>query len=255
MQRPILLLVFNVLCFFLVDTGLAHEGEALKALLQEMESLKAQNREMQQEWQAMKALLKPSREMGLESPPELHLGIQGKVVLGDSQAKLTIIEFTDYECPFCRKHVIQTMPSLEKEYIQTGKVQYIIRDFPLEAIHKTAFHRAVVANCAGEQNRYWEMHDRLFVEPVVVLDSWEQHATALGLDLPAFQECVRSERQAEKVRKDIQEGREAGVKGTPTFFLGFQGPDQHLKVMKVLRGAQSYTRFKNVIDQLLADGS
>ncbi|MDR4494161.1 MAG: DsbA family protein [Nitrospirales bacterium] len=87
------------------------------------------------------------------------------------------------------------------------------------------------------------------------MDNCEQHATALELNLPEFQECVSSERQAEKVQKDIQEGKKAGVKGTPTFFLGFEDHDHQLQVTKALRGAQSYTRFKNVIDRLLSDES
>jgi protein-disulfide isomerase len=83
-------------------------------------------------------------------------------VKGNPNAKLTLIEFSDYQCPFCRRHAENTLPSLDKEYIATGKVRYVFHDFPLEAIHPQAFKAAEAAHCAGEQQKYWEMHGRLF---------------------------------------------------------------------------------------------
>lgn len=145
------------------------------------------------------------------------------------------------------------MPKLERDYISTGKVKYVLRDFPIAGLHPQAFKAHEAARCAGDQGRYWEMHARIFADQRAVAPAnLEAHAQALGLDLAKFRECLGSETHAAAVRQDLEEGRNAGVSGTPTFFLGITDPgESKFKASRVLTGAQPYERFKEAIEALL----
>ncbi|MDA2916915.1 DsbA family protein [Nitrospinae bacterium AH_259_B05_G02_I21] len=146
------------------------------------------------------------------------------------------------------------MPQIERDYIETGKVKYVARDFPIERIHKDAFKAAEAANCAGEQGKYWEMHSRLFANrTALALKDLSGYAKALGLDMARFQQCLDSGKQAKEIRKDIADARKAGVRGTPTFFLGLTEPGKPtVKSLRVIRGARPYSSFKEAIDSLLS---
>ena len=125
-------------------------------------------------------------------------------------------------------------------------------DFPLESIHKFAFKAAEAARCAGEQGKFWEMHDRLFANQKE-LEPAKPHAEAIGLDVPKFEGCLSSGKYAEAIRKDAAEGAKAGVTGTPQFFLAYTDPtSSKVKTVVRLSGAQAFAAFKTQIDQLLA---
>jgi len=124
---------------------------------------------------------------------------------------------------------------------------------PLESIHKLAFKAAEAGNCAGEQGKYWEMHDRLF-EKQKELEPWTAHAEAIGLDTAKFDECLSSGKFAAEIRRDMEEARKAGVTGTPGFFLGLTDPaSSKIKTLAVLKGAKAFADFKTEIDKLLAE--
>jgi protein-disulfide isomerase len=123
----------------------------------------------------------------------------------------------------------------------------------LESIHKNALKAAEASRCAGDQGKYWEMHDQLFTN-FTSLETTDlvRHATMLNLDLLKFQECMDSGRYANEIRKDILDGQKAGVRGTPTFFIGIsEGEETRIKVLKVIRGAKPYTEFKEAFESLL----
>jgi protein-disulfide isomerase len=146
------------------------------------------------------------------------------------------------------------LPQIEKEYIETGKLKYVYADFPLESIHPKALKAHEAANCAGDQGKYWDMHGLIFenrsaMEP----DDFRKHAGSLGLDMTKFNTCLDSGMYTDEVRKDMAEGRKAGVRGTPTFFLGLTGDDENkVKVTKIIRGARSFPAFKEAIEGLLS---
>jgi protein-disulfide isomerase len=146
------------------------------------------------------------------------------------------------------------LPQIDSEYIRTGKLKYVVRDFPLESIHKDAFKAAEAAHCAGDQGHYWEMHARLFAnQRALGTKDLPQHAQALGLNVATFQQCVESGKHAARIRKDLEDGRRAGVTGTPGFFLGVTEPnDPKVKVLRVIKGAQPYASFKDAIESLLS---
>ncbi len=144
--------------------------------------------------------------------------------MGDPNAPVTIIEYTDYQCPFCQRHAQQTVPQLITEMIETGRVYYIMKDFPLDNLHPNARAAAAAARCAGEQALYWEMHDVIFDnqanwaenDPALVLADL---AAELGLDINSFNECVDSHKYDDVVQANLEEGMQLGVTGTPAFFI------------------------------------
>jgi protein-disulfide isomerase len=160
---------------------------------------------------------------------------------GNSNSPVTIIEFSDYECPFCQRFYQQTLPQIEQNYIKTGKVKLVYRDFPL-SIHPQAQKAAEAAECAGEQNKYWEMHNLLFEKGVSGgVTSFKQYAKDLGLNSAKFDDCLDSSKMASEVQKDMQDGQSYGVRGTPAFFVNGQ----------LISGAQPYTNFQQAIEAAL----
>ncbi len=146
------------------------------------------------------------------------------------------------------------MPQLDQEYIKTGKLKYVVRDLPLESIHKFAFKAAEATHCAGEQGKYWEAHDRFFAnQGTLSRKDLSGHAEALSLNVAAFDECVDNGKYAARIRKDLADTQKFNITGTPTFFLGLTDPNgKEIKTVRRVKGAQSYESFKDVIDSLLA---
>lgn len=171
-------------------------------------------------------------------------------VKGDPDAPVTIVEFSDYQCPFCRKFHNEVLPRIEEEYISAGKVRYIFRDFPLR-FHEKAIPAAVAANCAGEQGKYWVMNDFLFNNPSRLdKDSTLASTRELGIDEDKFRECINNEEQVEEVKSDLEMGRKYGVRGTPSFFIGPTGDGKEMEAV-YLRGLRSFETLKPVIEKQL----
>ena len=162
-------------------------------------------------------------------------------VLGPDEAAITIIEFSDYECPYCRKWHVEGFPSLQAEY--GDQIRLVYRDFPLTSIHNNATPAAAAANCAREQDMYWEYNEKLFEMKLNLGKStYQSYAEELGLDMDAFNECLDSGRYVEEVEADYQYAVNLGIRSTPTFFVN------GIPVV----GAQPFEVFKSIIDQELA---
>ncbi len=230
----------------------AQSSDEIKALRKEIEDLKAGQKAMQRELEAIKTLL--LARQASQPPQQGVLSVEGAPFLGEKNAKLTLVEFFDYQCPYCARHFHQTFPQLVAEYVKTGKVKYVVRDFPLESIHPMAFKAAEAAHCAAEQGKFWEMHQRLMAnQGALDLKNLSLHAQAVGLDVAAFAQCLNSGKHAAQIRQELDDGEKAGVEGTPAFFLGVTDPnDGRFKVMRKLGGALPYGHFKQAIDNLLA---
>ena len=171
--------------------------------------------------------------------------------LGSQQAKVAIVEFTDYQCPYCAQYHSETFETLKKEYINTGKVQYVLRDFPLD-FHAYAKGAAIAANCAGEQDAYWQMNHQLFSNQSELGDGlYQKLARSLGLNMDQFESCVTSPEQAQKVDADVVYGQEIGVNGTPTFFIG-RVENGHLTDAQEVSGTNPLSAFSRIIEPLLA---
>ncbi|MEM3087183.1 MAG: thioredoxin domain-containing protein [Halobacteria archaeon] len=188
---------------------------------------------------------------------QLSNGLGDAYTEGNTNAKVQLIEFSDYQCPFCRRHYTQTAPTLLADYVRSGKVLYAYRDFPLDNIHPGATPWAIAARCAGEQGKYKALHDKIFDEQskqgqgtisyedyAAVAKQWAQE---LGLDAGAFNACLDSRKYARQVQRDLQDGFAAGVSGTPSFFVG--NPQ---KGYVRIEGARELALFKQTLDQELA---
>ena len=172
------------------------------------------------------------------TPSNVEVSIDDDAVKGDKDAPVTIIEFSDYECPFCARFYTQTYGQIQKEYIDTGKVKFVYRDFPL-GFHQNAQKAAEAAECAGEQDKYFDMHDKLFENGVAGgVASFKQFAGQIGLNQGDFDNCLDSGEMADEVKKDMADGQSYGVQGTPAFFVNG----------KLISGAQPFSAFQQAID-------
>jgi len=184
-----------------------------------------------------------------EAPARLKLDAR-ELALGRSDAPLTLVEFTDYQCPFCRRFQAETFPLIKKNYIDTGKVRFIVRDLPLE-FHSSARPAAEAAHCAAEQGKFWEMHAALLggADPLAN-GGIDQRAKAVGLDLGRLHECMRGARYEAAIAANAAAADALGINGTPAFVLG--RVHDGLLIGELGSGAQPYVAFDAAIKELLA---
>ena len=172
-------------------------------------------------------------------------------ILGRPDAPVTLVEFSDFQCPFCGRFFATTLPALKKDYIDTGKLRYVFRDFPLDQLHPNARKAAEAAHCAGEQGKYWEMHDALFQnQQALAPPQLAEQARAVGVDGARFDQCVSAGRYAAQIERGLADGAGAGVQGTPGFVIGRTQPGDVVEGTPI-RGAQSLETFRRIIDQWL----
>lgn len=185
---------------------------------------------------------------------EALVSIDGAPFYGKADAKVTIVEFSDYQCPFCARYSHDTFPQIERDYIQTGRVKYVFQDYPIEAAHPQAFKAHEAVHCAAEHGKRREMHDKVFSnQRALSISDLSAHAQAIGVDKGWFDKCLASASHSARVRGAINAGHAVGVRGTPTFFVGLTEPNSaKLKAMRRIVGAQPYNAFKAAIDELLS---
>lgn len=182
------------------------------------------------------------------------VSVDNDPVLGNANAKVTLIEFSDYECPFCKRYFDQTYELIKKAYVDTGKVKIVFRDLPLN-FHANAPKEAQAAECAREQggdSAYFTYHDEIFKRTTsngtgLALDQLSIIANELGLNGTALQSCLDLEKYKTEVDKDIKDAGTVGATGTPTFFVGKSSSTGTILGTKLV-GAQPFSEFKRVID-------
>jgi protein-disulfide isomerase len=159
------------------------------------------------------------------APTRAKLSLQGFEMLGDKNAPLTVVEFTDYQCPFCQRFHLTAYPDLKKNYIDTGKVRFYSRDLPLD-FHANAMRAAQAARCANEQGQYWKLREIMSSNPDKLdMASLVNFATDLKMDPGKFRTCVESEKYKNAVQTDSLEAMKIGASGTPTFVVGKSTPE------------------------------
>lgn len=151
--------------------------------------------------------------------------------------QIAIVEFSDFQCPFCSKHARETFPILMREFIESGMVRYVALHYPLQAVHPLALQASEAAECAARQGRFWDMHQRLFADSRLSDADLLHHAEALGLDRTRFVQCLEREESLENVLVDQAEGERLGVKGTPAFFVGRVRNDGGIDLLIRIAGA------------------
>lgn len=223
----------------------------VEQLRKEVEALKARQQVLEKQLAQLIAALTQGRN---QLPPDATISLKNAPSLGKPDAKVTIVEFSDFQCPYCGRHFAQTMPQIQKDYIDTGKVRYVFRDFPIEQLHPQSPKAHEAANCARDQGKYWEMWRQLFShQRQLAHDDLVGDAAALGLDKAKFTQCLDSGKYAGEVQTSVNEAMRLGASGTPTIFFGLtdRGSDT-LKPVAVIEGAHPFERFKETIDSLLA---
>lgn len=181
-------------------------------------------------------------------PTQAKLKLDGVEMLGSKEAPLTIVEFTDYQCPFCERFHMTTFPELKKQYIDTGKVRFYSRDMPLD-FHANAMRAAQAARCAADQHQFWTIRNVMGSHPDKLdMASLVGYATDLKMDVPAFRTCVESEKYKNAVQSDVMEAMKIGASGTPSFVVGKstpEGVDGELMI-----GAMPYNMFDDKLKAL-----
>ena len=173
---------------------------------------------------------------------------------GSSDAVVALIEFSDYECPFCIRHSRETMPLIEKNYISTGKVLYGFRDFPIDQLHPQAIRAHEAAQCAGDQQKYWEMHARMFGQPSQhTPELLERTGTEVGLDLGAFRACMATGTHTAAIRQTVAQAESFGANGTPAFFIGIIDKTTNtVRITRAMSGALPFAQFAQALEGALA---
>ena len=211
--------------------------------------------EFQQAISRLESKIESNQPTPQQAPQPVIISLDDDPIRGDPDAPITIVEFSDFQCPFCARFHVQTLPLIIEEYIAEGKVNLVYRDFPIQSIHPNALPAAVAAECADEQGKYWEYHDTLFekqnswnrLDSNSAITTFSQYATDIGLEQEQFDSCLQTGKYLEEVQGDLRDGRDYDITGTPGFFIG----NEDIGFVKV-NGAQPFESFKRIIDAQLA---
>ena len=188
------------------------------------------------------------------TPPADPVALTGSAVRGSQNAKAVLIVYSDFQCPYCGRFARDVFPEIQRRYVDTGRVSIAFRHLPLP-IHPQAVRAAVTAECAGQQNRFWEMHDLLFAQKELNENTITALADSLDLDKKRFEECVADASVTERVTNSVKAANAFGINGTPAFFVGTREDDGRVRVSRTLSGALPFIEFERAVDAVLSGKS
>lgn len=244
-----ILLVVSMMGLFAVTPILAGNQsdninkEEASAILQELKQIRTVLERIEKKTGNTQIAAAPAQ------PKTTQISTINRPTLGDKNAPVTIVEVSDYQCPFCKRFVDMNMPAIKKELIDTGKIRFVFKDLPLP-FHDKAKIAAQAAHCAGDQGKYWPMHDKLFANVKQYnKTTFMKHAKILHLDEKVFKTCINSKQHIKAIEKDIADANKAGLNGTPSFVIGKTTRD----IIKgdILVGAQPLSSLKQYIKKYL----
>jgi protein-disulfide isomerase len=252
MKNTSKILIIAVLLLYSLSVWSASTKEEIQQLSEQMTA-------MQKELAEIKTLIKgiksaPAGKGAAKGFKEQVISIGSSPYKGKANATVTLVEFSDYQCPFCARNYRDVMPTLVKEYVDTGKLKFVMRENPIPSLHRNATNASMAALCAGDQDKYWEMHNMLFDNyKKLGIDNLKAFAGTLGLDTTTFNECLDSKKYKKQISDDTRSGSKLGVSGTPAFVLGLTDPNDpnKAKMTVFLKGAKSLDSFRGAIDGLL----
>ncbi len=180
------------------------------------------------------------------------LPYDGSEALGEKDATVVLYEFSDYECPFCRRFAQETFSRIEKEYVRIGRVAVVYRDNPLETQHPRAMAAALAGQCAAAQGKLWAMNERLLRDPVALSEEdFARDAREIGLDAAAFDLCRRDPATSARIHREMKEASALGVRGTPIFVIAVRRPGEATaRAVRMIEGAQPFEVFQKTLDGL-----
>jgi protein-disulfide isomerase len=214
--------------------------------------------EVRQELKGLKDEVRGLKESMAQSAPTIAkskagpINLEGAPFIGVESAQVAIIEFSDYQCPYCTRHFKQTFPDIEKNYIETGKVRYVMKQFPL-GFHAKARGASIAALCVEKlkPGKYIDAHKAIFGgETSLDQSSYLALADAMGISASKYSSCLADSEMSKVVDQDMAQGKSVGVSGTPAFLVG-KIKDGKLVDGRLITGARPYSSFSNVLDQIL----
>jgi protein-disulfide isomerase len=233
------------------------QADEIAALKRQIQEMKAQQTSMEGDLQAIKSLIQQAQAPSAPAGDPFvgkSIAITDEPTRGNGSAKITVVEVSDFHCPFCRRQTLQTLPSLMTDYVNPGKVKYVFVDYPIAQLHPDAFRAHEAANCAGDQGKYWQMHDSLFTNaPARDVAQLTAQAKTIGLDEAKFGSCLSGGVHAASIRSSVARMQQLGIGGTPLTLIGLTpAPGTPMKVLTSVYGARPYADFKEAIDAALA---
>jgi protein-disulfide isomerase len=192
------------------------------------------------------------RPGGLEVPASRRVNIAGAPMLGRANAPVTIVEFSEFECPACQRFSVGFLPRLKKEFIDTGKVRFVFLDLPIEKAHPQSRKAAEAAQCAAEQGKFWEMHDLLYAQKGKLnVSQYGDFAGKLGLKRPEFDACFKSGKHASKIDRSRASASAIGISLAPSFIFAKSERGNIVNEGMIADGLESYDQFRELIEQVL----
>jgi protein-disulfide isomerase len=197
------------------------------------------------------AMVAQAEAMARQAAEPVEVSLENAHVIGDADAPVTIVEYTDFQCPYCARHALETFPQIEEDLVETGKVRYVFKDLPLISIHPQAMLAAEASQCAGAQDGYLAMHTKLFEEQ----ETWSGQADAaelfagyaaeIGLDGETFTSCLENHETVDAVQADMEEAISAGITGTPAFLING----------RLVSGGMPFEAFEQAVEAAIAEGA
>jgi protein-disulfide isomerase len=234
-----------------VGAGASQPGsDRLSELQDEVARINVQQQQILASLDELKKMMKGPAQPALRTPPTM--GLTGEPFKGDASAKLAIIEYADFQCPFCRRFEHDIYPQIRERYVNTGKLKYFHRDMPL-SFHQGAMPAARAVHCATEQGKFWEMHDSLLGDAASLSAAdIDERASKLGMNVPELDKCISSNKFADIIQRSITEAGAMQIGGTPTFIIGtLDAQGNVMSVKQTVVGASSFETFQAALEPLL----
>jgi protein-disulfide isomerase len=256
LNRRTIVLVAPLLMLLVVGCSRSAAQSAAQdpaSLRKEIETLKAQQAETQKSLEEVREFLRAATggRFGAPSLVNSTFDLSGEPANGKPDAPITIVEISDYHCPFCRRHVQQTQPRLYTDLVDTGKARHVFVHYPIAQLHPDAFKSHEAAMCAADQGKFWDLHKKLFEKSVKTPDELTAIAKDAGLDTTAFRSCLDSGKHAKAVQDSVARISKMNINGTPMFLVGrTPSGSAPMTVSKVIEGAQPYEAFQMVVEEI-----
>ncbi len=227
------------------------DRDALAKLKDQVAEINAQQQQILASLDELKKMMHGPGQPASKPPPTLR--VAGELYKGEPAARVAIIEYADFQYPFCRRFDSQVYPNIRDSYINTGKLKYFHRDMPL-AFHPGAMLAARAVHCASEQGKFWEMHDSLLNDTASLTPAdIDDRAGRLGMNVTELDKCIAGDRFADLIQRSVTEAGAMQVSGTPTFIIGTLDANGNvMSVKKTVVGASPFESFKAAIEPLLA---
>jgi len=253
-----------MLPFLAVTGGLCHEEptrstpeRASASIQQQLDELRAGQDRLRSELEEIKGLLQERAlrtNIPVKSPVPVvdSVNVRGEPFRGTNAARVAIVEYSDFDCSFCGRYAREIFPRLDEDYIKPGKLRYFFRDLP-EPNETNSWFKARAARCAGDQGKFWELHDLLFKTQSATEKDVVSLAQTLGLNAESFNQCLSTEKYLSNIERSVAGAKRLGIFGTPAFLIGVVSDDENfVKVKRVLIGVEHYDSMKEVLEGLLA---